>query len=172
MKWLIGALALVVVLVAVVIAIGDLLPKGHVATSTALLPAPPERVWTIITSIEDYPAWRSDVKVVEPLPSADGIRRWRELGKVGRQDRGVTFEAVEAAAPRRLVVRIADQGLPFGGRWEYDLAPAEGGSRLTITERGEVYNPLFRFMSRFVFGHTATIDAYLAALGRRLGGTA
>jgi hypothetical protein len=38
-----------------------------------------------------------------------------------------------------------------------------------ITEDGEVYNPIFRFMSRFVFGHTHTMDAYLRALGKATG---
>ncbi|HMA23731.1 MAG TPA: hypothetical protein VKP00_07045, partial [Gemmatimonadaceae bacterium] len=42
-------------------------------------------------------------------------------------------------------------------------------SRVTIVERGSVYNPLFRFVSRFFMGHTATIDAYLRALGKRFG---
>ena len=38
-----------------------------------------------------------------------------------------------------------------------------------ITEDGQVYNPVFRFMSRFVFGHARTMDAYLRALGRAAG---
>ena len=40
---------------------------------------------------------------------------------------------------------------------------------LTVTEDGEVQNPLFRFVSRFIMGQTATIDQYLRALGRKLG---
>jgi hypothetical protein len=40
---------------------------------------------------------------------------------------------------------------------------------LTITEHGEVYNPLFRFVSRFIMGQTATLDAYLKALNANLG---
>jgi hypothetical protein len=32
-----------------------------------------------------------------------------------------------------------------------------------------VYNPLFRFISRYVMGHTATIESYLRALGKRFG---
>jgi hypothetical protein len=28
---------------------------------------------------------------------------------------------------------------------------------------------VFRFVSRFIMGHTATIDAYLRALGKRFG---
>lgn len=43
---------------------------------------------------------------------------------------------------------------------------------LTITERGWVRNPLFRFVSQIVIGHNTTIDAYLSALGDRLGETA
>jgi len=66
------------------------------------------------------------------------------------------------------VVVIASKDLPFGGRWEYDVAPDGNGSRLTITERGEVYNPIFRFMARFIFGYTKTIEEYQAALDRYL----
>ena len=40
------------------------------------------------------------------------------------------------------------------------------GLRERITENGEVYNPLFRFVSRFVMGHTRTIDTYLGDVAR------
>jgi hypothetical protein len=72
---------------------------------------------------------------------------------------------VERNEPPSLVVtRIAGENLPFGGTWTYRIAPAPGGSDLTITEDGEVYNPIFRFMSRFVFGHYATMDAFIKKL--------
>lgn len=72
---------------------------------------------------------------------------------------------VERNEPPSLVVtRIAGEGLPFGGTWTYRIAPAAGGSELTITEDGEVFNPIFRFMSRFVFGHYATMDAFIRTL--------
>jgi hypothetical protein len=90
--------------------------------------------------------------------------RWREHSKSG----DITFEFAETTAHVRAVARIADPSLPFGGRWTYELAPDGAGTRLTITEHGEVYNPIFRFMSRFVFGHTSTIEQFLAALQRRL----
>ncbi len=35
---------------------------------------------------------------------------------------------------------------------------------LTVTENGEVDNPLFRFLSRYVFGHTGTMDKLFATL--------
>ena len=75
-----------------------------------------------------------------------------------------------AEPPKRMVARIVDQDLPFGGRWEYDIVPdGPDASRVTITERGWVSNPIFRFVSRFVMGHTATLDAYLRALGKHFG---
>ena len=55
-----------------------------------------------------------------------------------------------------MVTRIADPHLPFGGTWTYEIAPTETGSTLTITEKGEVYNPVFRFVSRYLQGYTAT----------------
>lgn len=45
------------------------------------------------------------------------------------------------------------------------------GSRGRITERGEVYKPVFRFVSRFIIGHAATASAYLKSLGARFGAT-
>jgi hypothetical protein len=71
---------------------------------------------------------------------------------------------VEARPPERIVTRIADPSQPFGGTWTFEIARVPSGSTLTITERGEVYNPIFRFMARFVFGHSRTIDRYLADL--------
>jgi hypothetical protein len=58
--------------------------------------------------------------------------------------------------------------LPFGGTWTFDVAAAPGGTSLTITEDGEVYNPIFRFMSKTVFSPYKTIDTYQADLRRRL----
>ena len=44
--------------------------------------------------------------------------------------------------------------------------------RVTLTEAGEIYNPIFRFMARFVFGYSGTIEAYLKALHAKFGETA
>ncbi len=71
-------------------------------------------------------------------------------------------------AEQKLVTRIADKDLPFGGTWTYEIAPDNRGTTLTITEHSEVYNPVFRFISRFVIGHTEQIDKYFDSLATRL----
>ena len=59
----------------------------------------------------------------------------------------------------KLVTRIVDRDRGYFGSWTYEFSPAVNGTLVRITEHGEVPNVVFRFMSRFVFGHTATIEA-------------
>lgn len=155
---LILVLGAVVILILIVVAVGYALPQNHVASVDAVIPAPPATVFARISAPEKYPEWRKDVSRVEVL-SAEPLK-WREHAGTDR----VTFEVVERREPEKLVVRIADTDLPFGGTWTYELKPEGPGTRLLITERGEVYNPIFRFMSRFVFSPTATMEKYVAAL--------
>ena len=75
-----------------------------------------------------------------------------------------TYAIIEQSPPHRFVTAIIAKGLPFGGRWTFDFQPAGAGTTLTITEHGEVYNPFFRFVSRFVIGHTKSLDDFMAAL--------
>ena len=39
---------------------------------------------------------------------------------------------------------------------------------MTITERGEIYNVIFRALSKFVFGYTSTMESCLAAAQKKL----
>jgi uncharacterized protein YndB with AHSA1/START domain len=165
MRWLLVVLAVLAGIGLLVVVTGMLLPKEHTARSHATIDAPPDSVWRVLTDVAAFPTWREDVIRVEMLPSPNGQKTWRETGKHG----AITFEERAADPPRRLVARIADPSLPFGGSWTYDVVPEAAGSRVTITEDGVVRNPVFRFMSRFVFGHHATQQAYLRALGRRFG---
>lgn len=166
MKWALLAIGILAALVAIVALIGVLLPKAHSATRSARFQQSPEAVWRAITDIEAFPSWREGLKSVERLPDRDGRPAWRETDKHGQ---AISFEIIESDAPRKLVGRIAGPKLPFGGTWTYQVAPAAGGSVLTITENGEIYNPIFRFLARFVFGYTTTIETYLRSLGKKFG---
>jgi uncharacterized protein YndB with AHSA1/START domain len=159
-------LVLLAALLVVIVCVGALLPKSHVVTRTARYQAKPEIVWATITDYKSFPQWRTDLRGVEAMQPKNGLPAWRERGTNG----DIPYEVVELRAPTRMVTKIADPNLPFGGTWEYDLQPAPGGgSALTITERGEVYNPVFRFVSKFVMGQTVTVDRYLRSLGRKFG---
>jgi uncharacterized protein YndB with AHSA1/START domain len=166
MKWVLAGVGVIVVLVAAVVVIGMLLPRDHVVARAARIAAPPDSVWRLLTSPAEYPSWRTDVISVDMLPAGKYLAMWRERSRNG----SIAMATEAQEPPRRLVTRIADATLPFGGSWEFDVASdGAAASLVTITERGSVYNPVFRFVSRFVMGHTVTIDAYLRALGRHYG---
>lgn len=170
-----GALVgVIVVLIAGMALAGLALPAAHVVSRSARLPQPPAEVWRALTDRERHPEWRRDLRRLEVMPDVDGSPGFREHSRHGV----ITFAVDEATPPGagragRLVTRIADLGLPFGGRWIHQVADdGEGATQVTITEEGVVRNPVFRFMSRFVFGHSASLDAFLRDLAAHLGGTA
>lgn len=167
MRWVLGVVGALVAVIVVVVVVGYLLPQSHVVAMSVRYAARPEAVWASLTDVAAFPSWRPGVERVEILPNDDGRRGWREHANHDV----VTYRVEEEHAPRRLVARIADPNLPYGGRWTYELAPADSGSRLTITEHGEVYNPIFRFVSRFIIGHTGTMEGVLRALGTKHGET-
>jgi hypothetical protein len=165
LKALLVVLVALVAIIVIMVGIGAMLPKSHVVSRTITLHQSPDAVFATISNFKDVPTWRPEVQGVEALPPDGNLDRFREKSSDGV----VTYEVVEAKAPSRLVTRIADPSLPFGGRWIYEIAPVPGGCRVDITERGEVYNPVFRFVSRFVLGQTRTLDKYLRDLGRHFG---
>ena len=164
MKWLLLGLILVVVLVLIVVAIGMMLPVQHSASRTATFPTTPDRIWRLITDVDGFPSWRTGVKAIERLPPQDGKAIWVEDTTSGR----ITLAVDRSEPSRLLVLRIADRNLPFGGTWTYEVTPTSEGTRLTISENGEIYNPVFRFMARFIFGYESTMESYLEALQARV----
>ena len=161
----VAVIGVVVVLVGIVALIGSQLPKTHVASRSILLRRPPADVYAVVRDFGSAPKWRSDVKQMEVEAPQGGPVYFREIGKNGT----VNYELLEDVPNERMVTRIRDTDLGYSGQWTYTFAAENGGTRVTIREDGEVSNVLFRFMSRYVFGHTATMDSYLTSLARRFG---
>jgi hypothetical protein len=158
MKWLLFIAATIVVLILVVVLIGLVLPKAHRATRMARFSQPPDVVFAMISGAQD---WRGVRR--EELAPPGGPRKWRDNSPQGT----MTFEEKASDPPRLFSSRIADKNLPYSGTWTWEIAATADGCTCRITEEGEVYNPVFRFVSRFVLGHTKSIDGYLKAMGRK-----
>ena len=156
-------------LVLIVLGVGAVLPAEHVATGSVALGSSPEQIWAVISDYPDQPAWRKDLRSVMRLADQNGHPVWRETYANGES---MSYETIEANAPYRLVRRIADADAPFGGSWEFTIRVTDGGTWTTITELGSVPNPIYRFVSRFIIGHTKYLDQYLHALAARMGGVA
>lgn len=138
------AIYIVVSLIAVVgiiALIGLFLPVGHEASRSAEFNKPPDVVWALIADPNSYGRW------------------WQ-----GAQ---VKTAVVESVAPKKLVTKIVDE-TQFGGTWTWEITPTPNGTRITITERGEIYNVVFRTLAKYVFGYTGTIDSFLEAAKKKL----
>jgi hypothetical protein len=164
LRWTLGIIIGLIAIVGLAWIVGLMLPKGHRASRTIALAASPETVFAAITDFKRYPDWRSDVKTIEVEGSGQGALV-REENKNGT----IPYRIEALVPPSRLVMRIADPKLPFGGTWTYELQAAGNGTSLTLTEDGEVYNPIFRVMQKLFFSPFKTIDTFLDSLKRRVG---
>jgi uncharacterized protein YndB with AHSA1/START domain len=163
-KWLVRILAALAILTAVLAGVGYLLPAEHRASRSAILTASPDQVYAVIVDFAKYPEWRSDLDRIEAPAVAREGSELREHGANGE----IPYRVETLVPSSRVVTRISDPSLPFGGTWTYELRPNGTGTELAITEDGVVSNPIFRALSRFVFGHYDAIDAYMADLQKRL----
>ena len=166
MKWVIIVVASLVGLIAVIALLGYLVPRDHRATSTVSVRQPLDSVWKVVRDIGGITSWWPAMKESTRMPDQDGREVWRQ--KMSGFD--LPLIILESQPSARLVTKIdASAGAPFGGTWTYELTPDSGGTRISVTEAGWISNPVFRFLSRFVFGYYGSLDGYLKALGKRFG---
>ena len=142
MKWALRIVLSLVAIAGAIALVGYFLPVAHEASKSAEFNKPPAEVFALIADPNGYRGWwdGADVKT----------------------------EVVERVPPSKLVTKIVGE-TQFGGTWTFDIVPTPTGSRVTITERGEIYNVIFRALSKLVFGYTGTMESCLAAAQKKLG---
>ena len=157
---------LLVVLILVVMVGGLLLPEEHHASRTLVTKQSPQAIWDAINDHANEPKWRSDIESVNSLGERNGKPVWQENYKDGNK---VALMTTESKPPTRMVRELTDLEGPFSGRWEIDIQPTATGSNVKITEIGKVSNPFFRFVSKYVIGHTTFMERYLQGLAGKFG---
>ena len=168
MKWLLIVMGILAALFVLMAVIGLFIAREHRATSTITLRQPPDSVWKVVRDIGGSPTWFPAMQKSERLPDRAGHEVWRQ--KMGGFD--VPIIVLESTPPQTLITQIDPKARKaFGGTWTYQLAPDAAGTRISVTETGWISNPIFRFMSRFLFGYYGSLDGYLKALGKRFGET-
>jgi hypothetical protein len=156
-------MALLVSAVCAIFVGGLATPRAHVASRAIVLTAAPETVWQLVRDVKNYPDWRDDVYSVHIDSGSVDEMRWTELGSGS-----LSYVAVTDEAPTRFAARIADQDLSYSSEWRYVLSPEGTGTRLVISDHGEVGNPMFRFFRTHFIGFTGNIDKYLSNLAVQL----
>jgi hypothetical protein len=163
MRYLLIAGGVMALLILSVLVIGARLPRHHLVSRSAAYRATPEQLFVLIAGPQD---WRPGIVHYELLSAADGRELTRETTRSGES---ITYEVLDRVPPKLLKRRIATENLPYTGTWTYVLQPDGEITTVRITEDGEVYNPVFRFISKFILGETRTMDDYLRALAKATG---
>ena len=141
MKWILWSIVGLVGVIGVIAVIGFFLPVAHEASRSADVNKSTDEVFALIADPNSYKSWW------------DGAE--------------VKTEIVERVPPTKLVTKIVGE-TQFGGTWTFEIAPTPNGARLTITERGEIYNVIFRALAKYAFGYTSTMESFLGAVKKKL----
>ena len=130
--------------------------KEIVSTATALLPYPPERVWAVVTDLENW-QWRSDLGHLDHT----GEDAFTEYDKSGFPTR---FTVTDRRPASLWAFDIENVNLT--GRWTGEFSPEGGGTRVVFTE---LITPKRRWMRLFAKGYLRRQQArYLSDLERAL----
>lgn len=114
--------------------------------------------------------WRPDIASAVLVSGTGPTAVWRETDVRGQTITYRTTEFVDGSILARTIDFVP--GMPFGGTWTYNVSPdevppgtmASARSDVSIREDGQIYNPFFRFVARYVFGYTQRLQTYLADL--------
>lgn len=160
MRLAVYALVGFVLLICALYGWGLILPEAHLVRVSREFKVPPMQVFERITDFAGHPRWRKGVKAVHADGAAGRVVEVNSMGEL-------PYLVVRREAPRVLETRIdGGRELGFGGTWLFEIEELGMGSRLTITERGEVYSPLFRVMGKLFFPVDQTAMTYLEDLAR------
>jgi uncharacterized protein YndB with AHSA1/START domain len=159
MRILVLSLAILLVLAALVLLIGWLLPATREGRAETVIAAPPDRVLAVIADVEAQPEWR---EVGEVTRTPEG---WEEVTARGER---IAFVAEEMTETRIRLRFTSDAG--YTGEWEAVLEPVAEGTRLEVVERATVPSAVGRILSRLMFDPGAFATTYLAALKARVEG--
>lgn len=161
-KLLAGLVWLLVLAACAIYMIGRSLPAEHVAVRSYDIDADVQDVAARVRSVQYQPRWRGKITRIEVLShAADAVRYVEHTG-----GEAIAYQ-LERLGERKFESRITSTDLPFGGRWLISLEPIDQRStRVSIREEGVVHSAVYRAASRYLFGHTATMDAYLSDLER------
>ena len=111
-------------------------PTEQFCRDEAVLPAPPARVWEVLTDLATWVQWWNLVTIVPlgPTALAPGVRFRLGGQREGRPPTGWVVEVVELDPPNRIELAYVEGDLL--GRTSWELEPAGDGTRTAYVYKG------------------------------------
>ncbi|KAG1468185.1 hypothetical protein G6F56_003984 [Rhizopus delemar] len=166
----------------VLYAIGLLLPPEHIVTRSTKYKTTAEIVWTILTSVEDYPAWRSNIGQVTVEDDEGDFNKYEEKDRTEfveyntKKDKRTAVTHIEQEVERKLLrvveekSTLEDHPPTFTGSWSFVIEPLESERAilLKITEQGVIKKPMVRGLNKLIFGYHRRIDRFMKDLAKEI----
>jgi len=149
---LVGAIGVVVILV--------VFPTQNVSSRTAMFDLPPASVYTLLSGVEQYPAWRTGVEQVELLTDDGSGLRFREY----RESGAITYRVELDELNAQFRLDVDDEAVPFEGSRTFALVESPTGTELTILEEGHAFSEIFQLFSVAGFATPGTKEQLLTDL--------
>lgn len=143
-----------------------------------------------MTSVRDYPAWRSNIDrvTVRSDDFESDINKYEDESRItfveyNKKDRRTVVMHIEQEKERKLLRVLEErpyvgpgEDLPkrkstFSGSWSFEIKPVEGHEKkvtLKITEQGEIHKPMVRVSHMLFFGYHRRIDRFMKDLGKEI----
>jgi hypothetical protein len=145
---------------------GRRLPAETAETRVVEVTAEPAVVFQVMEDIQGQTQWRRMLRLVDPLPSCEGRRVWRESNHGGTHAR---YEELLVESGRRIVRRIGEVDGRSHVVWDARLTGLAPGTRVEVTETSFVGSPMGRLRQRYFVSTERLLERYMAGLVRRLG---
>jgi uncharacterized protein YndB with AHSA1/START domain len=146
-------------------------------TASAVVPAPPHRVFELLSDTARYPEWVTGTNAVTRTDgSASEGSTYDEVNPIlGPWKASTHWRVVDYEPPRRQ--RHVRGDIPLSSRFEVvmEAAPEGDGSRVTITLRGQpTFGPLGAAFARLMQGQVdrdnrSSVEAFAELATRELG---
>ncbi len=167
MYWILFVMSAVAAVVIALLVGGLVTPRTHVVSRSASLDAPVDVVWSHVRDVARHAEWREVLEEVTIEHAAPGTLRWTARTTTGSE----RFEMTADEPPRHFAARSLDDDLSASSEWTWHVQGDARGATVTVTERGDVPNPIVRFVRTHLSGFAKPVDHYLRDLARAVGHT-
>lgn len=140
-------------------AYGSTIPEGHTVSGSEVIKADIDDVFAMQSNVQEYPKWHDLVAEIKDYKeNEDGTASWTEIWKDGNE-----FGMKRTAYVRNKIIRveIEDRAEVFNGSWTFDFEEVEGGTKVTITENGNIPNNFIRGMYHLATEPDQTLKEHL-----------
>lgn len=164
MYWILFVMGAVAAVVIALLVGGLTTPRAHAVVRSASINAAASVVWTHVRDVARHAEWREALEEVT-IEDDGGMLRWTARTTTG----SARYEMTGEDPPRRFSARSLDDDLSASSEWTWQVDGDQHASIVTITERGEVPNPVVRFVRTHLTGFAGPVEQYLRDLARAVG---